>query len=474
MDVFESFDDVAKVTYAKESIERWKRNPSILSGGDARSLMFQQRYYTILQQLFRDSKFMDTARGKRGADFPMISFGSRAVEDGDNKSVNANIQSLFLIHEIDVKENETWRFEISPVESLPGSVGIKVVFGMLSRGEDGRICIEDIHQSVPIKLDAVQSTNDYITEDIFVLLKGEMIDDYFVAYQMTLPPVPRRSLCEASINLFGGPIELTDEIVLSAVGHSPEDSSIAILSNVALDNPKTLEKLHVLLTGFEECEAVPSMFVLSGNFSSRPFSYSNGEGLRAFQKSFEAFSQLLGRHPATLDKTKIVIVPGSTDPGAGILPQPPFTDSLVRGLASRFSNVVLATNPCRIRFHDKHIIINNRDIVHTLRKYSLVAATSNNFEDEGLKLSRCLMSQMHLMPGPVQEQPVAWDFDAGLKVYPPPNALFLFDSLTDPFVKDLYGETIVVGMPRFSSADDAEAEFHLYSPYSNESTLSSV
>ena len=473
IDVIDSFERVAKVTFSKESIEKWKQKASILSGGDAKSMMFQQRYYMILQQLFRDSKFVDTARGKRGADFPMISFGAdRAADSKSNQTTEVNGHSLFLIHE--TGGENSWRFEITPVESLPGSVGVKVVFGMLTKGEDGKLVVEDIHQSVPIKLDAVQSTDDYITENIFVLLKGEMVDDNFVVSEMTLPPIPQRSLCESSMNLFGGPFELTEELVSTTLGHSPEDSSIAVLANVVIDSTRTLERLHAMFSGFEECDAVPAIFVLCGDFCSRAFNPHNGDTLRNFQKSFESFSQLLARHPATLEKSKIVIVPGPNDPGSGILPQPPFTDSLVRGLSARFPNVILASNPCRIRFYDKQIVVFTGNTVEHIRKNRLVASSSITLDDEGLKLTRCLLSQMHLVPGTVHQQNVVWEHDAGMKLYPPPHALFLHEPSAGPFIKDHYGETIVVGMPTFSTNDERESEFHLYSPFSNESTLSSL
>ena len=424
-EVFNAFDDVTKVIYSKEGIEKAKQAPSFFASGDSRSIMFQQRYYMILQQLFRDSKFVDTARGKRGADFPIISFGF-----GGNKGVSdepiVNSQSLFHIHSSGEESASSWKFEVTPVESLPGSTGVKVVFGMLTRGENGKLYVEDIHQSVPIKIEHVQSSNDFITENTFVLLKGEVVDEIFVVSEMTLPPIPQRSLCESSLNLFGGHPELTEEIVINTVGEPPEDSSIAVLYNVLLDNPKTLDKLQQLFTGFEECDAIPSAFVLMGDFQSRPFNASSGDSYRAFQKSFDTLSQLLARHPLTLERSQIILVPGTTDPGHGIYPQPPFSDSLARGIASRFPNVVLATNPCRLRFYSKQITCFNGDTVDTLRKNRVVANYNSATEGsgEGDRIVRCLLSQMHLCPGPVRDKAVIWDHDAGLRMYPPPHALF--------------------------------------------------
>lgn len=467
--VYDAFESVPNVVYSKENIEKNKKQASILGQGDSRSMMFQQRYYMILQQLFRDSKFIDVARGKRGADFPTISFFGK--EEAKQEPVTVNGQSLFLIHS---GEDTAWRFEITPAESLPGSTGIKVVFGMLSRGENGKLCIEDIHQSVPVKIESMEATDDMITENMFILAKGEMIDEVFNVYQMTLPPVPARSLCEASINLFGGPTELTEDLVINTVGLSPEDSSIAVLSNVVLDNPETIDKLNLLFTGFEECDAVPQAFVLMGNFSSAPFNPFSGDSLRSLQRSFDQFGQLLARHPVTLERARIILVPGPTEPGYGLYPQPALPDALVRGLSSRFPNVTLGSNPCRIRFYNRQITVFSGDNMQRLRRGTLVAVQDRDSEKEANMLVRCIMSQMHLLPGTARNHAAVWEYDTALRIYPPPHALFLSDGHSDSFEKSVDSDTVFVSMPHFSSATTATGEFQLYSPSSNETSPSSV
>lgn len=463
--VYDAFDDVASVMFSKQSIERTKKTSSLLAPGDSRALMFQQRYFMILQQLFRDSKFIDVARGKRGADFPTISF----FKSTEPKGIPS--QSIFAIHS---DQEQSWRFDITPVESLPGSTGTKVVLGMIARAENGRLCIEDIHQAVAIKMDNVSATNDFITENMFVLTKGEMIDEVFVVSEITLPPIPTRSLCESSINIFGGPTELTDEVVISTIGTAPEDASIAVLSNVLLDQPDTLEKLQELFTGFEECGAVPAAFVFLGNLSSKSFSPFSADHVRGIQKCFDAFAQLLARHPATLERSKIIIVPGHGEPGHGLYPQPPLGDALVRGLGSRFPNVVLASNPCRLRFFERQLIFFAEQNLARLRKCRLVAGGERSADNEANMLVRCMMSQMHLLPGTGRDHAVAWEYDAAMRLYPPPHALFIADSDCAAFQEYSNAESLVVGLPQFAKPNGFNGEFHLYSPSTNDSTLSSL
>ena len=468
--VYNAFEDIAKFTFTKEGHERSKAKSSIFANGDSRSTMLQQRYYTILQQIFRDSKFIDTARGKRGADFPIISFG-QSNSSTDEAKVNSS--SLLVIHDKDAPQN--WRFEVTPVESLPGSTGVKVVFGMLSRGVEGRLILEDIHQSVTVKMDSVIASDDYITENTFVLAKGEMVDEIFNVSEMTLPPVPLRSLCEGSVNTSGGPGDLTEEVLTHAVGEPPEDTSLAIVSKIAMDDPVTIEKLDQLLTGFEEVDAIPSMYVLMGDFVSKKFNPYSGDSLRAFQKGFEAMAQILSRHPKTLEHSRIVIVPGSLcDPATGMLPQPPFADSLVRGLSTRFPNVVLGSNPCRIRTYNKQIVFFNGAIVSGLRKARIVGnGAPDESEDDSARLSRCVLSQMHLSPGPARDKPIVWDHDQGLRLYPPPHALFLSDPDLKPFQAKSNEETLVTALPNFSGIERL-FEFHLYHPDRNESEISDL
>ena len=466
--IYNAFEDISKFTFFKEGHERSKCKASVFAEGDSRSTMLQQRYYTILQQIFRDSKFIDTARGKRGADFPVILFGGKTAIESE--APRSNTASLVDIH--DPKLAELCRFEITPVESLPGSTGIKVVFGMLSRGTDGRLLIEDIHQAVVVKLDSMNASDDFITENSFVLAKGQMIDEVFHVAEITLPPVPVRSLCEGSVNTEGGPGDVTEESLTHLVGNPPSDATMAVVSGILLDDPLSLEKLNEMFTGFEEVDAIPSIYVLMGDFTSKKFNPYGGDSLRSFHKGFESLAQILSKHPQTLESSKIVIVPGVTkDPGAGILPQPPFSDSLLRGISSRFPNVVLASNPCRVRFYNKSVVLFNGSVLSQLRKSRIVGSSGDQTDD--LKFARCILSQQHLTPGPARDRTVIWDHDFGLRLYPPPHAIFYSDPDLASYQETVTQETLFVAPPQFSHPE-RHFEFHLYIPSSNETSLSSL
>lgn len=429
---------------------------TIFADGDDKSVMFQQRYNMLHQNLLLDSRFSDSSRGCRGADFPMISSDPNATK------AKANESSLLQIHS---KSDTNWRVQLTPPESLSGSIGTKVVFGMLCKGSDGKFYIEDNHQSAQLRLDNCVCSDDLITDNTFVLLKGEVIDDIFHVSEMTVPPIPQQSLCEPTLNV--GKHYDADEIDIDgSISDPPDDATIAVLSNVMLDSPETIDKLSLLFTGFEECDAVPRVFVLMGSFTACPFNSQTGDSYRSYQKVFEKFTQLLARHPITLERSNIVIVPGPNEPGYGILPQPPVSDILLRGLSARFPNVILSGNPCRMRFYNKKIIMYSGCIGNQ----RLAGMTHNEEGEAGEKVMRAVLTQMTLVPGPARNKAVIWNHDTAMRVYPPPNALFLSDKDVSPFQAEPNSETIFACMPSFAK----DGEFHLYSPCQQETTLSSV
>jgi hypothetical protein len=103
------------------------------------------------------------------------------------------------------------------------------------------------------------------------------------------------------------------------------------------------------------------------------------------------------------------------------------------------------------------------------------ASVSKEKDHEADRFTRCILSQMHLCPGTAKDNAIVWDHDAGMRLYPPPHALYICDPNTHAFQKHVHGETLVVSVPKFSQNGlEFTGEFHLYSPAQNESTLSGL
>lgn len=73
------------------------------------------------------------------------------------------------------------------------------------------------------------------------------------------------------------------QIELVRAERAPEhETSFIILSDLHLDNPKILAALRSVFSVYEEMDGVrPSLFILCGNFRSRPFLF-DGEAMREY------------------------------------------------------------------------------------------------------------------------------------------------------------------------------------------------
>lgn len=78
------------------------------------------------------------------------------------------------------------------------------------------------------------------------------------------------------------------------------ETSFVILSDLHLDNHKILKSLESVLSVYEEldADAQPSLFVLCGNFRSRPFLF-DGEATREYQGALSAQYALLSHRSLT-------------------------------------------------------------------------------------------------------------------------------------------------------------------------------
>jgi DNA polymerase epsilon subunit 2 len=143
---------------------------------------------------------------------------------------------------------------------------------------------------------------------------------------------------------------------------------------VHLDRPEVLERLRAVLEGFSAVGSVPAMFILMGDFCSRPFG-QHTDDRAAFQGHFDALADLLASFPEVATRTQFVLVPGPGDPGATkTLPTSPLPASFCGRLldAERLPHVTLATNPCRIRFFTQEIVVFRHELTTRLRRRAVV------------------------------------------------------------------------------------------------------
>ncbi|CAD6265250.1 unnamed protein product [Miscanthus lutarioriparius] len=208
--------------------------------------------------------------------------------------------------------------EITSIQSLIGCTGRRWIMGVISQLEERQFYLEDLTGAV--------NTCGF-------------------------PPLEDR---EASVSLlmgldfFGGGVIPTEEALrLSSLEKKAVNDMFVILSDVWLDNPETMEKLAVVLDGYDSVEVVPSLFVLMGNFCSRPcnLAFNSFEELR-FQ--FGKLGEMIAARSRLKEHSRFLFVPGPDDAGPSkALPRCALPKYLIEELQKHIPNAIFVSNPCR-------------------------------------------------------------------------------------------------------------------------------
>lgn len=118
-------------------------------------------------------------------------------------------------------------------------------------------------------------------------------------------------------------------------------------------------------------------------------------------------------------------------------------------------NSVFTSNPCRIKYCTKEIVILRQDIMTKIVRNSLNHPTGVNHADcvsrmpvhqynslrgasSYFQFVSTLIGQSHLCPLPLHICPVYWSYDHALSLYPLPNLVIIGDK-GDPFSIQKYG-----------------------------------
>ncbi len=76
---------------------------------------------------------------------------------------------------------------------------------------------------------------------------------------------------------------------------------------------------------------------------------------------------------------------------------------------------------CSIRFYTQEIVVFRGDSYSRVRRHALIP--SSDADAPLRQLITTLLDQAHLCPLPMTTQPVYWDFDHALRLYPLPNVV---------------------------------------------------
>lgn len=401
--IYNAFTDVHPYRFDRAS-KSWylsPHQPRLLPHCSAKAKIYADRYHILLQRLLMQGRLVTEADVKRqGSLMP---------------------NQRLLTH----------------VESLVGNPGKKLTFGLLTKVQDGsrKWTIEDLHCVFNVELELKESDH-LMTDGSFVLAEGVVEGEMFKVKKLEVPEaVPRlTSLKKDQVpqGVFGGRLNEEQLRALEDCEAQNADGMYAVLSDVLLDNPRVLEKLDILFNGFESSEfGPPAAYVLMGSFCSLPF-VATAESVAAYRESFERLRHMLqGLANHVKRGTRFIFIPGPNDPGSQTLPKMPLPNYLTADLGKLIPNVTFATNPCRIRHFSRELVFFRHDVLRLLRRHEVIpmrtgdngsAATVEQLREE---MVRFLFDQAHLLPLPLVQSNVLWEFDHTLRLYPLPHAVFV-------------------------------------------------
>jgi DNA polymerase epsilon subunit 2 len=326
----------------------------------------------------------------------------------------------------DDEDEPVTKFTLKTIEYLAGAsskIGGVIVLGMLTQLKEGKYYLEDPTGSVELDLSGTTFQNGLFAENCFVLAEGYWEDQIFYVTAMGLPPPEDAETSRnfyGSTNFFGGPPSNMKRERLALIERENDDSLFVILSDVHLDKVQVLEKLRVLFAGY--AEGRPLLFIFMGNFLSEPHGTQNSVALR---DALKTLADVILEFPTLAEGSRFVFVPGPQDPGfVNILPRPAFAEVITEYVRTKIPHAIFATNPCRIRYCTKEIIVAREDIVTKFSRNAIRFPEDGSIAEHFVST---IVAQGHLCPLPLHICPVYWPFDHALYVDPLPNLVIIGD-----------------------------------------------
>lgn len=340
------------------------KNPIPRAFGEASSLVsvFATRYNILLDKVFRNEMFQPSG---------IASETSALVKDG----------SLYTI---------------SPIKNLLGRAPGSEFFllGLLEKQKDGPWVLHDSTSSIQLELGehTVFAPDHYYTSGSFALCHGFFLGDHFQVVTLGPPPPERREASQEAydhIDFYGlhgnnakhQRLERIDpslsQILMTEEQKMPGNRIVIAGANLYLDQIPVLDSLGRMMQVLEKNP--PMVLVLPGSFVSVPFqphmaSPDGRNGAQIYRDGMNALADLLTQHPRLSAETKVILIPGPNDPwhsSMSMFPMWPLPKVFTGRVERSASDIVFATNPCRLCYLSQEIVLFRDEIGAKLRKNSI-------------------------------------------------------------------------------------------------------
>ncbi|KAK2587608.1 hypothetical protein KPH14_003735 [Odynerus spinipes] len=299
-------------------------------------------------------------------------------------------------------------------------------------------------------------------EGSIVLVNGNFYDEVLHVKDIGFPPPEPSDNSRADFgdaNTFGGPhptlLKMSEK--LKVYEESDQGGMIIFVSDLWLDDSTVLDKFKMMLDGLMDIP--PIAFVLCGHFLSLPLSESSPVVMK---EGFKKLADLIVQYPVILESSKFIFVPGPWDIGAPkILPRKPLPKYVTENIQKAVPNAIFATNPCRIQYCTKEIVVYREDIMLRMCRNTL---RFPNGEESKLfnHFAKSIICQSHLAPLMLSSNPVYWKHDYALRLHPTPDLIVVADRY-EPY-STIYSNCHVVNPGSFPNNNFS---FKTYVPAAN-------
>ncbi|KAL2730579.1 DNA polymerase epsilon subunit 2 isoform X1 [Vespula maculifrons] len=281
-----------------------------------------------------------------------------------------------------------------------------------------------------IKLTPIESLfneNGLIMEGSIVLVSGTYTSGVLYVKEIGFPPPESSDNSRADFgdaNTFGGPhptsLKLSEK--LKVYEESNQNGMIIFLSDLWLDNSAVLCKFKIMLDGLMDIP--PIAFVICGDFLSFP---ENEFSPAAMKEGFKKLADLIVQYPTIKESSKFIFVPGPCDLGAPkILPRRSLSKYVVEDVQKVIPEAVFATNPCRIQYCTKEIVVYREDILIKMCRNTLRFPSGEESKVPN-HFAKSIICQAHLVPLTLTASPVYWTHDYALRLHPTPDLIVVAD-----------------------------------------------
>ncbi|GHJ86100.1 hypothetical protein NliqN6_2502 [Naganishia liquefaciens] len=320
--------------------------------------------------------------------------------------------------------------KLTSTRNLLGRQGqLFLLFGMLSRNPEGKLCLEDGEGLVTLDMEDAVPGEGLFTEGCMVLIEGEYtVDETIRVLAMGHPPSEKREVARGiygHIDFLGiGATSIKEEAKFQSIVEANEDISFVILSDLWLDHPKTLPNLRKVFAGYSQAEFRPYAFIFCGDFSTK--GWTGADDIETYSAGFKALGAAILEYPLLAAHCQFIFIPGPNDPWSSTnLPRPPLPDTFTQYIRDKLPKATFTSNPARIQYFNQEIVIFREDLMGRMLRN--LVSVKDEAGDMRRFLVQTILDQTHLSPLSLNVRPTLWEWDHTLRLYPMPTTLILAD-----------------------------------------------